>query len=325
MTSFWHSLKKPILALAPMEDVTDTVFRQVIAACGRPDVMFTEFTSVEGIQSVGQAKVIHRLQYTENERPLVAQIWGVTPQDYFKTGMLVKELGFDGLDINMGCPVKNVIKQGACSALIKNPSLAKEIICAAKEGVGPNIPVSVKTRIGFKTIQTEEWIGFLLRECSPEVLTIHGRTVAEASKVPVHWEEIQKAVEIKKQLGSQTLIIGNGDILSLSEAHEKATQYGLDGIMIGRGVFQNPWIFNSDIDINQVTVQKRLETLLFHIQLYEQTWGGQKNYQILKRFFKIYVTGFTGAAQLRAKLMETKHYSESIQLAREFLKKEVVD
>lgn len=203
MTNFWHSLKKPFSILAPMEDVTDTVFRRIIQEVARPDVFFTEFTSTTGVQSSGQSKVIHRLKYTEKEKPIVAQVWGITPEDYYKTARMVIDLGFDGMDINMGCPVKNVIKQGACSALIKNPSLAKEIIMASKEGLQNKIPLSIKTRIGFNKIETENWCGFLLRECQPEALTVHGRTVKEESVPPAHWDEIAKVVDINKQLTLQ--------------------------------------------------------------------------------------------------------------------------
>ena len=185
-----------ITILAPMEDVTDSVFRRVVSHCGRSKVFFTEFTNVEGLGSVGRQKLIHRLNYEAIEKPIVAQIWGITPEDYYNAAKLVLELGFDGLDINMGCPVKNVIKQGACSALINNPSLANEIVMATKEALADQIPLSIKTRIGFDDIQTQAWIGFLLETCEPQALTIHGRTVKEESKVPCHFEEIGKVVQI---------------------------------------------------------------------------------------------------------------------------------
>lgn len=194
--NFWSSIRRPFLILAPMEDVTDTVFRQVVIKAGRPDVFFTEFTSVEGVQSVGAAKVIHRLRYSNLERPVVAQVWGKTPEDYYKTAKMILELGFDGMDINMGCPAKKIIKQGACSALIKSPDLAKEIIVAAQEGLQNKIPLSVKTRIGFGTIATEDWIGFLLQNSNLQAFTVHGRTVKEESKVPAHWDQIKKVVQI---------------------------------------------------------------------------------------------------------------------------------
>src|SRR5436190_3288770 len=207
MVNIWQSLKKPIYILAPMEDVTDTVFRRIVMQTGKPDLFFTEFTNVEGMFSKGDKKVNQRLQFTQKEKPIIAQIWGLKPENYFKAGKLLAEMGFDGIDINMGCPEKNIIKKGACSGLIHNPSLAKEIIHATKEAAG-NLPVSVKTRIGFKEIQTEKWIGFLLEQ-NLAALTIHGRTAAEMSAVPAHWDEIGKAVERRSEKKLPTLIIGN--------------------------------------------------------------------------------------------------------------------
>jgi tRNA-dihydrouridine synthase len=199
-SNFWRKLSKPFFILAPMEEVTDTVFRQIVLKCGRPNVFYTEFTSVEGSQSIGRSKIIHRLKYQNIERPIVAQIWGKTPEDYFKTSQQIVELGFDGLDINMGCPVKKIIKQGACSALINNPNLAKEIVLATKEGLANKIPLSIKTRIGFNQIQTDEWCGFLLKDCKPECLVIHARTVKEQSSRVVHWDEIKKVVQTNSQI-----------------------------------------------------------------------------------------------------------------------------
>jgi len=338
MNNFWQKLTGPIMALAPMEEVTDTAFRRIVAFCGRPSVMFTEFTSTEGINSIGQKKVAHRLNYTEGERPIVAQIWGLTPENYYKSAKLITELGFDGVDINMGCPVRKVIKMGACSALIKNPNLAKEIVQATKEGAG-EIPVSVKTRIGFNQIQTEEWIGFLLQECQPAVLTIHGRTVKEESKVPNHWDEIKKAVEIRDQIWRsettlktssspldrgtsdekiKTLILGNGDIQSLEEAHLKVKECGLDGVMVGRGIFKNPWMFNPNVDIEKVTIAQRIEVLKMHLELYKSDLIDFKNYSEMKRFFKIYINGFAGSAEFRAKLMETKNAEEALETIKNF-------
>ena len=328
MTNFWQSLPKPFSVLAPMEDVTDTVFRQVISDCGRPDVLFTEFTNCEGMQSAGQSKVIHRLRYSPSERPIVAQVWGITPEDYFKTAQLIQELGFDGIDINMGCPVKKVIKMGACSALIKNPSLAKEIIQATKEGA-PNIPVSVKTRIGFNKIQTEEWLGFLLMDCKPDVITVHGRTVKEESKVPCHWDEIAKVVRMRDEIFKDSqvnkpLIVGNGDVQNIHDARQKAVEFGVDGVMIGRGVFKNPWAFNPEIDVDSqgqafyissnelIPIIERIGLLKKHILLWEQTWEESKNFAILKKYFKIYISGFAGSSEIRAELMQTNNTRESL-------------
>jgi tRNA-dihydrouridine synthase len=201
MKNFWQDLKaqsratgNPFFILAPMEDVTDVVFRSMVRKAN-VGMLFTEFTNCDGICSVGQSRVIHRLKYDPSERPIVAQIWGKTPKNYEETSRLCLELGFDGVDINMGCPEKSVIKQGACSALINNKPLAKEIIEACKRGTCGQIPISVKTRIGFNKIQTEEWISFLLQQ-DIQALTVHGRTVA-GSDEPANWAEIKKSVEIR--------------------------------------------------------------------------------------------------------------------------------
>jgi tRNA-dihydrouridine synthase len=208
MTNFWQTYidKKPFFVLAPMEDVTDTVMRQIIKKINnnKPEILFTEFTNCDGICSIGQSKVIHRLKYNpKTERPIVAQIWGKTVKNYFETAKLCLELGFDGIDINMGCPEKSVIKQGSCSALIKNQPLAKEIIQATKEGSQNKIPVSVKTRIGFKEIQTEEWFSFLLDQ-DLQALTVHGRTVS-GSDLPANWEEIGKVVKLNNSKEEEKL------------------------------------------------------------------------------------------------------------------------
>jgi tRNA-dihydrouridine synthase len=200
MKNFWKDLQRPFFTLAPMEDVTDIVFRKMVrkANNGMPQVLFTEFTNCDGICSVGQSRVIHRLKYDPNQRPIVAQIWGKTPLNYEQTAKLCLELGFDGIDINMGCPEKSVIKQGACSALINNKPLAKEIIEACKRGTSGQIPISVKTRIGFNKIQTHEWVGFLLEQ-NIQALTVHGRTVA-GSDEPANWDEIKKSITIRDNI-----------------------------------------------------------------------------------------------------------------------------
>jgi tRNA-dihydrouridine synthase len=310
--SFWQLLPKPFFVLAPMEEVTDTVFRRIIQSCGSPDVMFTEFTSVEGLAShIGRDKVIHRLQFTSEEQPLVAQIWGITPEHYYQAGVYAREQGFAGLDINMGCPVKKVIKQGACSALIKNPTLASDIIQAAQEGAH-NIPVSVKTRLGFATIQTEEWIGHLLTH-QLSALTVHARTVKELSDVPAHWDELGKITKLRDRISPNTVIIGNGDILSHQQGLKLAEEFGVDGLMIGRGVFSNPWIFNPEIDINQITAQVKVNKLIEHIQLYDTVWGNTKNFAVMKKCFKIYINSFEGASEIRSQLMQYSTAQECLE------------
>lgn len=312
MKNFWQNLPRPFLALAPMEDVTDTVFRQIIISCARPDVFFTEFCNCDGLQSKGRDKVISRLKYANREHPIVAQIWGTNPENFLKTAQEIKELKFDGVDINMGCPEKSVTSHGGGGSLINNPNLAKEIILATKEGA-KNLPVSIKTRIGFKTIQTEEWISFLL-SLDLDALTLHGRTVAELSEVPTHWDEIGKAVQIKKQMGKKIVIIGNGDIQSYQEAVEKSQQYGVDGVMIGRGIFHNLWVFDKSQQEHSFSRKERMELLLKHVELFDNTWGKSKNFSILKKFFKIYIANFPGALKLRAKLMETENLEQVSQV-----------
>jgi len=323
--NIWNTLRQqgPLMILAPMEDVTDTVFRRIIADCGRPDLFFTEFTNCEGAQSVGQAKVVHRLNFTELERPIIAQVWGITPEDYYKTARLIHELGFDGIDINMGCPVKKVIKQGACSALINNPTLASEIFQATKEGAS-TIPVSIKTRIGFKTIQTEQWLGHLLRFDGLAALTVHGRTVKELSKTANHWEEIAKAVLLRDAIqqgkSNKTLIIGNGDILTYHQAQQKINSLNLDGVMIGRGIFHNPWFFDPTIDPDNKSVDDKLGLLIKHLDLWHNTWGEHtKNFQNMKKYYKIYISGFKGASSLRNDLMQLNNPLETKQYLLGFL------
>lgn len=314
MKNFWNTLKKPILIQAPMEDVTDTVFRQMIIRAGRPDVFFTEFTNADGMCSRGKDKVGKRLIYSKNEHPIVAQLWGSKPENFKKTAELIKEMGFDGIDINMGCPEKSVIKKGLGGALIDNQPLAKEIILATKEGAG-QLPISIKTRIGVKKIQTEEWIKFLL-EFNLDCLTVHGRTVAEMSESPTHWDEIGKVVKLRNSLKSKTLIVGNGDIKSYEEAMEKVKKYDLDGIMIGRGIFNNLWIYNKNVDPAKISYKEKIKFLIKHIELFEKTWGnppaGRKNYSLMKKFYRIYISGMPDAHNVRMKLMELKTAKDTL-------------
>lgn len=303
MKNFWQELKKPIFILAPMEDVTDTVFRRVILETGRPDVFFTEFTNTDGmISPKGTKQVTQRLQYTEAERPLVAQIWGNNPESFYQATKMVVERGFDGVDINMGCPERKVVKRFAGGGCIRDPKLAKEIIIATQEAAKNKIPVSVKTRIGVKTIITEEWTSMLLDQ-HLAALTVHLRTVAEESKVPAHWDEIAKVKRLRDEKGVNTLIFGNGDIKSIAQAKEKIEQYGIDGVMVGTGIFENPWLFNEKIDPTTISLEERIKLLRKHMYLFEETWGSQKNFNILRKYFKIYVSGLPGAQDLRSKLI----------------------
>ncbi len=312
MQNIWQELSRPILILAPMEDVTDTVFRRIVSKCGRPDIFFTEFTSVDGLFSKGVDFVAKRLEYTDGERPLIAQIWGGNPSNYYKAAKMLIEQGFDGIDINMGCPEKKVISQGMCSALINNRPLASEIIEATKKGIAESdrhVPLSVKTRIGFKEIQTEDWIGFLLEQ-ELDALTVHGRTSKEMSNVPAHWDEIRKVAEMRDKMAVSTRIIGNGDVLTRQEALDKSSEYNVDGVMIGRGIFHDPWLFNKEKNGTQISFAEKAAMLTEHVTLFEETWGPKKHFPIMKKFFKCYINGVENASALREELMNCENAGE---------------
>jgi tRNA-dihydrouridine synthase len=305
----WSTLKKPFFVLAPMDGATDMVFRRVVAHCGRPDVFVTEFTNVEGLVSRGGEKVAQRLRFDPAEHPIIAQIWGTGPQAYFDSTKKLVQMGFDGIDINMGCPVRAVTSHGACSALIKNPTLAKEIIDAVREGAG-SLPVSVKTRIGFHSQAIDTWIPFLLEQ-KLDALTVHLRTVAELSLVPAHWEEAAKIVRLRNRISPHTVLIGNGDIESVEQGEQKAQETGVDGIMIGRGVFHNPYVFNKAVDYASLSRQQKIALLRKHLDIFvDNTAVIEKHFLPLKRFFKIYIQGFDGASDLREQLMHAKNIQE---------------
>lgn len=323
MPNFWKTLSKPIFALAPMEDVTDTSFREVVAGLSDPEylhLLFTEFTSIDGMNHPkGKIRVSERLLVSRSEKnvlrqkniKLVAQIWGNKPELFHKIAReITAEYEFDGLDINMGCPVKNVVKNGCCSALINQPELAKEIILATKEAT--HLPVSVKTRTGVKSHDTEVWISHLM-ETKPAAIILHGRTQKQQSDGLADWEEIAKGARIRDQIDPEVLFLGNGDVQSVSQGLALTTQYGLDGVMIGRGIFHDPWFFNPEHQ--PPSKSERLSQLILHTQLFEQNWGGKKNLNLLKRFYKIYTNDFPCAAKLRADLMEATTFAEVYRIA----------
>ena len=307
------------MALAPMADVTDVAFREMFARHGKPDVCFTEFVSVDGLCSAGKENLKRELLYTERQRPIVAQIWGTDPSRFYRAAKLLKGLGFDGIDINMGCPKRREVSLGACAALIQHPTLARKIIKETQRGAG-KVPVSVKTRLGFNKIETVNWLKHLLRT-DPAVITLHARTAKEMSKVPAHWEEVEKAVNLRNKLKRQTLIIGNGDIKSLLEAYVKARQTGADGVMVGRAALGNPWFFNPEVSSGEISFKQKLSAAVEHAFLFEKFFKRQKNFSILCKHFKAYVSGFEGARELRNKLMSTKNARQVAVLVEEFLHK----
>lgn len=304
---FWDKLRSPFFVLAPMADVTDFAFRKIIAKYGKPDVFWTEFVSADGLCSLGKENLLPILKYDQSMRPIVAQIFSSNPQKIYEAAVLIKKLGFDGLDINMGCPDKAIVKQGAGAALIKNPLLAIEIIRAAKDGAG-NLPVSVKTRIGDNKDILEEWLGYL---CQAELasITIHARTRKEMSNVPAHWDAVKRAVKFiqaNTKPNKRPLIIGNGDVLDLIDAKQKARESGADGIMLGRAIFGNPWLFNSKVKFSDVTLDQKIRVMLEHTKLFEKTFKGKKNFDLMKKHYKAYINNFPGAKELRNELMKTK-------------------
>jgi len=315
--NFWKKLPRPFFALAPMADVTDVAFRQLFVKYGKPDVLWTEFVSCDGLCSRGREVLLRDLEFGEDEHPIVAQIFGSNLEHCYETAQLVAKLGFDGIDINMGCPDRSIEKQGCGAAMINTPKLAQEVIRAVQKGAG-DIPVSVKTRLGYNKDQTKEWIPAIL-ETNIDALTIHGRTRKEMSLVDARWEDIAKVVEMAK--GSDTVIIGNGDVQSLEDAREKASTYGVDGVMVGRGAFGNPWFFNAKRQKKDVPLEEQLEVAIEHTKLFEKKLGDIKNFAIMRKHYKAYVNGFDGAKELRVKLMEAHTAAEVEKTIHSFLEK----
>jgi nifR3 family TIM-barrel protein len=319
---FWEKLKKPIFALAPMANVTDAAFRRIIARQGKPGVFWTEFVSVDGLLSSGREKLLMDFWYTEAERPIVAQIFGSKPDNFREVAGLIRELGFDGIDINMGCPDRAVEKQGAGAALIKEPELAAAIIRATQEGAG-DLPVSVKTRIGYNKAEMEKWLPHLL-ESGIAALTVHLRTRKEMSDVPAHWDLAPFAAALRDKYSPETLILGNGDVKNLSEAADKIRASGMDGVMFGRGIFGNPWLFSEN---GAPPLPERLRTMLEHTELFEELYksnrpygeGALKNFDVMKKHYKAYAHGFDGAKELRMKLMEAPDASGVRAITEEFI------
>lgn len=305
--NFWNDLPKPFFVLAPMEDVTDVVFRHVVAKAGRPDVFFTEFTNAESYcHPEGMKSVRGRLMFTEDEQPMVAHIWGDNPENFRRMSIGLAEMGFKGIDINMGCPVPNVAQRGKGSGLILRPDLAAELIEAAKAG---GLPVSVKTRLGFKEVdEWREWLTHILKQDIAN-LSIHLRTRDEMSQVDAHWELIPEIKELRDQIAPNTLLTINGDILDRQMGLALATKYGVDGVMIGRGIFKNPFAFEKEP--KEHSSKEHLNLLRLQLDLHDQYIEVlPRSVSALHRFFKIYVKGFRGAGELRNQLMNTKSTDE---------------
>ncbi len=317
MESFWNRLAKPFFVLAPMADVTDPAYRRLIAETAKPDVTWTEFVSADGLYATRERKgmpdaenpLVRDLRYTEGERPIVAQLFSSNPEPMAYAAKLCADLGFDGIDINMGCPDKSIEKQGAGAAMIKSPEKAKAVLEAVRTA---GLPVSVKTRIGYSAEDIDGWIRFLLEQQLP-VLTVHLRTRKEMSKVAAHWELMPRIVALRDEIAPDTLIVGNGDVESLADARQKVEATGCDGIMLGRAIFGNPWLFDRARSeagaAGEPTPAEKLDALLA-LARYFDALTPKKSFHILKKHVKAFVTGWPEAAALRAALMETEQLSD---------------
>jgi nifR3 family TIM-barrel protein len=355
--NFWYELKegakkgnKPFFALAPMADVTDPAFRQIITKYGKPDVLWTEFVSADGLMSEGREVLKKSLEFSENERPIVAQIFSSNPERMRGAAKLCAEMGFDGIDINMGCPDKSIEKQGSGAAMINNKQNAVLIIQAVKDGIADAtknnnkiIPISVKTRVGYNKVEIDEWIPLLLQQ-NIDCLTVHARTRRDLSKVPANWNYIKQIVDLKNKIAPNTVIIGNGDVVDTDDGNRKCNETGCDGIMIGRAIFGNPWLFSpiKNKSENNPESVKHDEGLFSKITekirlLYLKITGkknkywlrtknnipleqklnvmvehaylfekmcSHKNFAVMKKHFKAYANGFPNAKELRINLME---------------------
>lgn len=323
--SIWQKLPKPYFVLAPMDDVTDTVFRRMVADCAVPDIFFTEFVNVDGLQSPGRQRLLNRLQFTADESPLIAQIWGKDPENYYKTakelvdGTFAREssghskTNYAGIDLNFGCPDKAVVKNGCCVALVNDRPLAREIIQATKEGAGGRLPVSVKTRLGFNEVDFT-WPEFLLGQ-DIAALTIHGRTRKQMSKVPADWAAIGAVRELRDDMALSTPIVGNGDVVTYQQGRDLAKKHQLDGIMIGRGIFHDPYVFSKKSPWKNTSALERLQLYKKHVKLFAETWGESgRHIRVLNKFCKVYINDFPSAKALREKLMNAQSADELVEL-----------
>ena len=318
-------LPEPFFVLAPMDDVTDTVFRRMVHATAAADLYYTEFVNVDGLQSPGRANLLKKIRFVEGEGSLIIQLWGKNPENFRKTaeqvadGSLARELGlpeginFAGIDLNMGCPAKSEVKNGTCSALIKNRPLALEIINATREGLKGKLPLSVKTRVGFNEVDMT-WIEFLLEQ-KLNMLTVHGRTKKQMSKVPANWDLIGEARALRDKISPETLIVGNGDVINHPHGLELIEKYQLDGVMIGRGIFQDPYAFAAESPWESVDRESRINLYKQHVTMFAKEWQNRERpIHTLNKFCKVYISDFDGAKELREKLMAAESTEELLRM-----------
>lgn len=299
---FYKDLKEPIIGLSPMDGITDAAFRAVVDEISHPSILYTEFVPVEGLIRRPE-KFKNFLAFEKSKTPTVVQIFGNIPESFAKVVPLLANLGFAGIDINMGCPAKKVADRGSGAGLIKTPELALEIIQQTKEIADKHsLPISVKTRIGYNQANTEEWIGTLVK-AEPAVITVHGRTVSQGYSGLADWSEIKKAAKIIHQ--TKTLVFGNGDIKNISEAKDKIKEYEVDGVLMGRATLGNPWAFINHIP----TFKERVQIVLLHSEKYKRLIP-TANFFAIRKHFCWYCKGFKNASEIRAKLMTANNFSE---------------
>lgn len=308
---FWDDLPEICTILAPMAEVTDPVFRRMVAKYGKPDVLYTEFVSAEGLMSRGREMLLHDLQFHKSERPIVAQIFDDDPDVCARATEYICTLGFDGVDINMGCPDRAVMKQGAGAALIDEPKRAIAIIKAMKRAAG-KIPVSIKTRLGVKHDTLDEWLPRLL-EAEPAAIIIHGRTAKELSLVPARWERIGHAAKLAA--GSGIRIIGNGDVASREDGYARCREHGLGGFMAGRAAIGNPYFFSRR---DNITLAERLKVMCEHARLFEKLMPWKPFVHVRKHLAK-YASGVRDIKTLRVELMAAQNAKEVTAAAKHFL------
>lgn len=313
--SFTH-LPRPFYALAPMEDVTDRVFRSFIADLAKPHIFYTEFIAALALQA-RRRTTMAALSFSRSEQPIIAQIWGTDPEAFFAASALLSEYGYDGIDINMGCPAKKIIKKGACAGLIGNKSLSSELIHAVREGIkstGSSIPVSVKTRSGITTDIHEDWCGHLLEQ-NLDAICLHPRTAEQQSEGEADWSQVRNLSQLRASMQSSTAVIGNGDVRDLKTATELSARTGADGIMLGRGIFYNPYVFNPDAD--PLSVRSRTEKIdlaIEHTRRFRQAYGSSRNFEILKKFYKCYLQNYPGSEIELSRLMTVHSYEEATEM-----------
>ncbi len=316
MQNFWSLLTKPFSILAPVDGYTDPAYRALVAEIAKPDVLVTEFVSADGLCSVGKEHLLQILRFTEAERPIVAQLFGAHPDNMERAAALVAELGFDGIDLNMGCPERIIVTQGAGADLIRQPGLAVKLIKATIRGAA-GLPVSVKTRIGFGQNEVSTWIPSLL-ETGITALTLHGRTRTAMYSGTADWNAIAEAAKLAREAG--VLVIGNGDVSSLEDGRVRARQYGTDGFMVARGALGNPYCFAEAFASTQPDLGLKLKAMTRHLELFARHLADARSFVTMRKHFVYYLRGYDNTKDLKMALMLATTAADVERLVQDFAK-----